>query len=355
MPQETVGYVELEWTCVHCGTKNPGTRQTCSGCGAPMSDSQKFEAPAQSKLITDKDALAKAASGPDIHCPWCGTRNVAGAARCVHCGGDLTSGAARAQGEVLGAAQTGPAPDVKCPFCGTPNAAGAPKCKNCGGTLGPNPVPPAQPRPAGRSLGVVPIVIIAAVVVACAVLAILLTRTSDAAAVVSAVSWQRDIAVLELRPVQKQAWKDEVPSDAQLGACEQKVRRTQDSPTANSEKVCGTPYLVDQGNGTAKEVQDCKYNVLDNYCKYTVKEWSAVKQATAKGSDLNPQWPAFTLASGQREGDRTEAYNVFFDSSGKSYTYSPKDVAEYSTYTIGSKWTLKVNGLGGVTSVTPAK
>ena len=23
MPQETVGYVELEWTCVHCGTKNP--------------------------------------------------------------------------------------------------------------------------------------------------------------------------------------------------------------------------------------------------------------------------------------------------------------------------------------------
>ena len=62
MPQETVGYVELEWTCVHCGTKNPGTAQTCTGCGAPMGDSEKFNLPSQQKLITDKDALVEGAS-----------------------------------------------------------------------------------------------------------------------------------------------------------------------------------------------------------------------------------------------------------------------------------------------------
>ena len=102
MPQETVGYVELEWTCVHCGTKNEGTKQTCGGCGAPMSDSQKFELPAQQTLITDKDVIAKAETGPDIICPYCGTRNVAGSPKCSHCSGDLTGATAREKRQSLG-------------------------------------------------------------------------------------------------------------------------------------------------------------------------------------------------------------------------------------------------------------
>jgi ribosomal protein L40E len=356
MPQETVGYVELEWTCVHCGTKNPGTAQTCAGCGAPMSDSQKFDLPSQQKLITEKGLLEKAQAGADIHCPWCGTRNAAGATRCSHCGGDLTGGEARAKGAVLGAFDASAKPDVKCPFCGTLNPASAMKCSKCGGALQTPPAPTAQATPAPKkSIGLLPIILTGAVIVACAVFFILSTRTSDAVGTVSALSWQRSITILEQRPVQHEDWRDEVPADAKLGTCRQEVRRTQDDPAPNAQKVCGTPYTEDQGNGTGKVVQDCRYNIMDSYCEYTTNEWLRVDAVVAKGNDANPQWPTPNFSATQKAGSRSESYEVTFDAGGKLYTYSPDDEQEYAQFTPGSKWTLKVNGLGNVTSATPAK
>jgi len=47
MSQETVGYVQLEWTCKRCGSKNPGTQKTCANCGNPMSEQDQFELPSQ--------------------------------------------------------------------------------------------------------------------------------------------------------------------------------------------------------------------------------------------------------------------------------------------------------------------
>ena len=356
MPQETVGYVELEWTCVHCGTKNPGTAQTCTGCGAPMSDSQKFNLPGQQKLITDKDAIAKAAIGPDIHCPYCGTRNAAGSTKCSHCGGDLVGGEARAKGAVLGAFDATAKPDVKCPFCGTLNSASAMKCSHCGGALQTPlaPAPQAAAKPKSQ-IGLLPIILIGLVVIACAVFFTLGARTSDAVGVVQSLSWQRSVIILEQRPVQHSTWRDQVPSGANLGACRQEVRRTQDDPAPNAQKVCGTPYTEDQGNGTGKVVQDCRYNVMDDYCEYTANEWMRVDAVVAKGSDTNPQWPNPALSSIQKTGNRDETYHVTFDANGKTYTYSPRDAQEFAKFTQGSKWTLKVNGLGNVTSATPAQ
>jgi ribosomal protein L40E len=356
MPQETIGYVELEWTCAHCGTKNPGTAQTCSGCGAPMSDSEKFNLPSQQKLITDKDALAKAEAGADIHCPWCGTRNVASATKCVHCGGDLTGGAARAKGAVLGAFDATAKPDVKCPYCGTMNPANALKCSKCGGALQTPPTPAPQTAAKPKSgVGLIPIIVVGLLVVACAVIFTLSVRTSDAVGVVQSFSWQRSITILEQRPVQHEDWRDKVPAGAKLGTCRQEVRRTQDDPAPNAQKVCGTAYTEDQGNGSGKVVQDCRYNVLDDYCAYTTNEWMRVDAVVTKGSDQNPQWPTLNLSSGQKAGSRSESYEVTFDAGGKTYRYSPDDAQEYAKYTTGSKWTLKVNGLGDVTSATSAK
>ena len=356
MPQETVGYVELEWTCVHCGTKNPGTAQTCTGCGAPMGDSEKFNLPSQQKLITDKDALSKAQAGADIHCPWCGTRNVAGATKCVHCGGDLTGGEARAKDIVLGAFDATAKPDVKCPYCGTLNPASAMKCSKCGGALQTPPAPTPQAAAKPKSgIGLIPIIVIGLVIVACAAIFTLSVRTSDAVGTVQSLSWQRSITILEQRPVQHENWRDQVPSGAKLGACRQEVRRTQDDPAPNAQKVCGTAYTEDQGNGTGKVVQDCRYNVMDNFCEYTTNVWMRVDAVVAKGSDANPQWPTPNLSAVQKAGSKSESYEVTFDASGKTYRYSPNDAQEYAQFTTGSKWTLKVNGLGDVTSATPAK
>jgi DNA-directed RNA polymerase subunit RPC12/RpoP len=356
MPQETVGYVELEWTCVHCGTKNDGTRQTCSGCGAPMSDSQKFDLPSQQKLITDKDILSKAEAGPDIHCPYCGTRNPAGSTKCSHCGGDLTGAAVRTSGEVMGAFQSAPQPDIKCRYCGTMNPADAKKCKTCGSALvSPVAAAPAVKALASGGIGLIPIVVIGLLVVACISFFVLSARTSDAVGIVRSLTWQRSISILEQRPVTHENWRDKVPAGAKLGTCQQQVRRTQDQPAPNAQKVCGTPYTVNQGNGAGKVVEDCRYNIMDDYCEYTSAEWLRVDAVVAQGTDSNPHWPTPNLTAAQRTGNKDESYQVTFSAGDKTYTYTAHDATEFARFTPGSKWTLKVNGLGNVTSVSPAQ
>ena len=352
MPQETLGYVRTEWTCTRCGSRNPGNRKTCANCGNAMSEQDQFDLPAQQAPITDKDELAKAQQGKaDTHCPYCGARNPADAKNCSQCGGDLMAAQARRAGRVLGAHRTDPAPDVKCPACGIDNPAGAAKCKQCGSPM------TAAPKPASRAasarsggIGIVGVVALVAI----AGLFILLTRTSDTSARVSAVNWERSIQVMELRPVEHQDWKDLVPSDARLGQCTEKVRRTQADSAPNAEKVCGTPYAIDQGDGSAKVVQDCQYNVKDQWCAYTVNEWMSVDAVVARGDDLQPAWPEPALAAGQREGERADKYEVVFSADGKGYRYAVTTAEEFARFAIGSLWTLKVNGLGGVTDAQPA-
>ena len=358
MPQETVGYVNLEWTCKRCGSKNPGTTKICASCGNVMSQTDKFDLPAQQELITDESVIAKAKAGPDVTCPFCGARNSAGAQNCSQCSAELTGAVARKSGEVLGAFSAEKKPDVKCPYCGALNPATALKCQNCAGSLAQRPsdrpqtdraAPPKRTTKTGLYVG------ISVAVIALIMCALLLFRTSDTAALVKNVQWQRTIEIMEQRPVEHETWRDEIPANTRLGSCALKVRHTQDDPAPNSNKVCGTPYTIDTGTGAGKVVQDCKYEVKDNWCTYTQQEWVVVDSAVAKGTDVNPQWPDLKLLRDQREGDRQESYSVVFESEGKEYTLSVPTANELDRYTLGSRWKLKVNALGGVVAAEPAQ
>lgn len=359
MAEETVGYVMLEWVCKRCGARNPGTQKTCAGCGSVISDKEQFQAPAAQQLITDADQLAMAQRGPDMHCKFCGAGNPAGSPACVHCGADLREGHARAaQGEMGAAFQAGPVPDVACPFCKAMNPAALRTCRSCNANLPFTPAPgagaPAKARGssgAGVGCGIAALIGLILVIV----LGVKCFSTKDAYAVVASTAWERSIGIHEKREVTESDWADKIPSDARRGSCSKKVRKTQSDPVEGAEKVCEKPKMVDQGNGTAKLVQKCEYKVSDNWCDYTTLKWKEVNRAVAKGTDLSPAWPTPRLTSGQREGDRSEAYTVIFKSENKEYTYTAPNVGEYSRYAGGSKWTLKVNGLGSVTDVVPPK
>jgi hypothetical protein len=147
-------------------------------------------------------------------------------------------------------------------------------------------------------------------------------------------------------------WKDQIPNGAQVGQCEQKYRYTQSEPAPGAEEVCGTPYTVDQGSGVGKVVQDCEYRVYDSYCEYTVVEWTVVDTAAVQGSDVNPDWPALTLRSGQREGDRSESYQVTFQAGSNIYHYTVS-ADEFPQFSPGSQWLITVNGLGKITDIQP--
>ena len=360
MAQKTVGYTELEWTCKSCGTKNPGTAKHCTNCGRPMTESDAFEAPAQQVLISDPEKAAAAAGGADLICPFCGTRNRAGAATCTQCGGDLKGAKAREQGRALGAYESKPASEINCPACGTSNPAGAPRCKNCGASLALEPAPKPAPSalPAVKNNRALLIAGAAAILLLCACVAgfiFLSNRTSATAATVQGVEWQRSVQILELLPAQRQGWEDQIPAGAQVGSCEDRVRSVESEPVPGAEEVCGTAYTVDQGNGAGKVVQDCEYRLHDNYCSYTVKEWAVANIAGQRGPDLNPAWPSLALPSGQREGSRSETYTIVFltDRDGRRYEYSLSESSQFAQFTPGSRWDLSINTFGSVIQVSP--
>ena len=104
MARKILGYIELIWTCDSCNTKNPGAIKSCTSCGAPQPLGVRFEQvdPNTFNFIKDEALIRMARSGPDKHCPYCGTRNVADALTCVQCGGDLTVGAtSRPSGDLI--------------------------------------------------------------------------------------------------------------------------------------------------------------------------------------------------------------------------------------------------------------
>lgn len=359
MTKKNLGYVQLEWTCPACQTRNPGTVKKCTSCGAPQPADIQFEQAAQETFIEDEKLIEKAKAGPDIHCPFCGTRNPAGAVTCSNCMGDLTDAAAREQGKVLGKHQAEAKPDVACPYCGTMNGATAVKCVNCQANLQVPPQPKqAAPQPIAsqrRSIGVVGLIAIVALIALCIFVASLFFRTDDVIGQVASVGWTRSVVVEGLVPVERRDFVEDIPDGVSYGDCRQELHHTQDFPAPNSQEVCGTPYTVDTGTGVGEVVQDCRYEVYEDYCAYTVDEWQQVDVVTLTGSDLSPRWPQPQLVTDQRLGSQEEQYEVVFQGDGRQYTYSTSSLNQFEQFAVGSEWVLQVNQLGGVVSVEPAQ
>jgi hypothetical protein len=135
--------------------------------------------------------------------------------------------------------------------------------------------------------------------------------------------------------------------------CRQELRDTSSEPVAGAEEVCGTSYVVDTGGGVGEVVQDCEYNIYDDYCRYTVTEWAVVDTVTVSGSDLSPYWPNVALSPGQQAGESSESFLVTLDADGQTYSYVPASLSEFSQFTIGSEWLLTVNGFGELVEVAP--
>ena len=232
MTRKSVGYVELEWTCEHCGTANPGPRKFCNNCGAPQPHDVDFHQPAEEKLLTDVEDIEKAKAGPDVHCPYCRARNPGNAEYCGACGGDLTDAEARESGKVLGAHSSGGALDIECPSCSTLNLSTARECASCGDSLTEEKLPTEAPqkRDEEKRSRPLPIAILVGVGVLCLVgiiaLVILLGRTEEQTAVVQETSWSRSIPIEMLSSVERDAWTDEIPSDAEILNCSVELRST---------------------------------------------------------------------------------------------------------------------------------
>jgi ribosomal protein L40E len=316
-----------------------------------------FVQPAEERILTDAEKIARARIGPDIHCGYCGARNRADAANCRQCGGEMAAGEVRAAGAVLGAHRDQPQPPVACPTCGRENPAAMRHCRGCGAPL-PQAELPTAPLPEsadeGKGSGRMIMLIVGGIVLAIVAFIFFLTRSEETSSVVQQIEWERSIAIEALVPVTYEDWLDEIPNEGSVLSCDSQVRSTQNEPAPNAVEVCGTPVTVDQGSGFGEVVQECFYEIYADWCEYSVDEWQTVETVEARGPGLNAFWPEFSLEPEQREGERTEEYTIFFDEEGKSYRYQVSDPERAALFTPGSRWILSVNFLDAVLDAQPA-
>jgi hypothetical protein len=194
--------------------------------------------------------------------------------------------------------------------------------------------------------------VVAILALCCLVVGFLFFRTTSLTGTVQSTEWLRTIDIEAQRDVTKEAWRDQVPSGAEPFSCHQEYRSRQDNPAPGAKEVCSTEY-VDQGNGSAKVVETCYYEIYADYCKYNAMEWQKVDQSVAQGIDLQPYWPQVSLSGSQREGNRAENYNVDFNTKDGLKHFTTTDASLYVQFQPGSLWTLNVNTLGGVVDVSP--
>ena len=352
--RRTLGYIQNEWTCPNCDTRNKGSDKTCVNCGAPQPENVQFQLPSEQKLVTDEEAIRAAQSGADIHCPFCGTRNPATAKTCSQCGGDLIEGKARESGRLMQA----PPPQlkiIKCDNCGTENPSSNTVCSNCGSPLPKVKVEaPAFVAPVGASVaatrGLAPKKtnwlliggILAAVAICCvAIAALFLFPSQSVDATVVDVHWQTSVPLQEIRGMDYSNEPGSPPSDSYNVSCYD-----------DSREVC-EQRTIDRGNGYSEVVEDC-HTETQQYCSYTVDEWTTIQTYTLDGNNLQPIYEDPSLSNGQRLGQESEELTVTFSTAdGQQETYSPDSVSEFQQFTVGSTWTLKMNALGSVVGVEP--
>ena len=354
--RRTLGYVENEWTCPNCSTRNKGSVKTCENCGAPQPENVQFELAAEQKIVADAEKVKVAQAGADIHCGFCGARNPATAETCSQCGGDLKEGKAREAGRVMQAPAAQPKV-VKCANCGTENASSNSVCSNCGSPMARVASAPASATPPVTKGGFTPAApltgkktnnkrnllviggILACLAVVCVtVLALFVFPTSSVQGTVTDIRWQTNVPVQEVRAVDHNNEQGNPPSDAYDVSCRDE-----------SKDVC-EQKTIDKGNGYSEVVEEC-HTETQKYCSYTVDEWQTIQTYTLEGNDLQPIYDTPSLASDQRIGDKTEELTVTFSTNKGDKTYSPNTVTEFQQFDIGTTWTLKMNLVGGVVGV----
>lgn len=354
MSKETLGYLKLEWTCPRCGSRNPGPQKTCLSCGAPQPENVAFQLPEKQELLTDEEEIANAQKGADIHCPYCGARNPADAEVCAQCGGSLKEGVQRQSGVIVGAFQTGAEAQIICPNCAAANNSAARMCVSCGAPLPRRKSPGIVVAQAGKSkIGWLIAAALFVFLFLCVGFFLFASRTEGIQATVKDAYWQTSLVVEGLRPVERTGWREELPPEATILNCAPKVHHTQEEAAPNANKVCGTPYTVDTGGGYAEVVQDCVYEVLMDYCSYTVMEWQAVETLTQQGKELPVEFASVSLLADQRIGRQTINYICIFDSSRGELRYTTQDETVYQRCTPQSQWSVEVNPFGQIISLEP--
>lgn len=347
---------EGAWDCPVCGRKgNRGPDKFCGGCGSPRGPAVQFYLPDDAPEVVEAEALKRAAAGPDWICPYCGADNPADNAFCSGCGAPRDGAKTR---EITEQRFDAPPPSPKPLAAPPPQKGGGSRFK------------------LGCGLGCLGLIVLAA-------LFVFLGRPKPTTLTVTGFHWLRTIAVEELRPVTEEAWEGEVPSGARVLGSSRKVhhvdhiqigsetrtRNVSERVQTGSQRVkVGTRNL---GNGYFEDVYENRPTyenrtrqetyqqpvyrdqpVYRQRVRYEIEKWMPDREARAEGQDHAPAWPDPRLGAKEREGKRTEAYEVHFRTAkGQPATYKAPNEQVWRSFGEGRSYKGKVYDDGRVAEV----
>jgi hypothetical protein len=351
---------EGQWDCQYCGAKGIlGRHKACSNCGRSRPEGTKFYIPKDGEVVADEKIVEKAKIGPDWICEFCGSSNPANVDVCGSCHAprEGTSPKQAVKEYALGQAPDSGDMDLDKPVERPSTTATKKKSKT------------------GPVIGVFGVVAAVVGIILCLGLAYLVFGSQNSEATVSGFSWERTIAVEEFQTVTEEDW--EVPEGGRILSQQQEIHHYDqvldhyETRTRNvSERVqvgersyvCGQRDL---GNGFVEDVE-CSEPVYETrnrtetyeepiyreepvyQTKYTydIDKWVVVRTETAGSTSHTASWPPLNMADGEREGERTETYFVFFtDEDGETHEWeTTEDV--WRGFEVGQGVTLKLDSLG---------
>lgn len=340
------GTFQMLWDCEYCGTEKllGLDHRHCPCCGAPQDPERRYFPKDEDKVAVEDHKF----HGADRVCGACSTPNGALAEFCGNCGSPLTEAAEakRREAQTSGAAGN---------FSEDSANAASDELKGSSSSSSdddrynkPVETPDVSMSPAGKvAMGC----FLVAVTLAILVSVVALVWKKDASMAVTGHSWERTIQVEAYKTVTESAWDDQVPSGAKQVRCKSEVRSYNKVPDG---ETCRTKR-VDQGDGTYREVEECKTKYkkepeYDDKCSYKIDKWvvDRTEKASGKGLKPAPSWPTVRARRGQeREGKRGETYSVHYkDTDGKAYTCT-MDQGPWSKAKKGAKYTGKVKVMTG--------
>jgi len=353
---------EGRWDCQYCGAVGLlGREKVCPNCARSRPEGTKFYLPAGEETVEDARLQEQAGLGPDWICEFCSSSNPADLDVCRHCNAPREATTPRQQVKSFNLDEV--------PTSGDMDLETPPERK-------PSP-PPPQKQPQPKWL----LPAIGAFVLLClALLGFLLFRTDNVPVTAEAVNWQRTIQVEALQTITEEDWnvpaggrildeREEVHHyDQEIIGYETRQRQVSERVQVGERTyVCGQEDL---GNGFFQDVE-CTEPVYETQSRtetyedpvyrevpvyqtlytYEIDRWAEVRTAEAGGSDHRAYWPETGLAENEREGARSESYQiVFVDDDGNRYEMD-FDEPEWLTLERGGSYELKVNQLGNPVEV----
>lgn len=309
------------WDCPSCGAKkNLGPNPQCGQCGLPRGPKIAFYTDDSAPTIDDPELIARARAGADWKCKYCGKDNRAGVMDCHNCG-------------------AGPDGSVKRQQVFTATVPAAKK---------------------GLSGGAI-LAIIGGVLATLGLLIwFLFVRTKPVEVVIDSMAWVKSREVLETVEVEKEDWKENVPSGARTLSTTTKSRTKQVQEGTKKVKV----GKKDLGNGMFEDVYKDEPNMVNKqveepWVRYSVEEQRVDK--VLKNESTDGKEPADPADDHKNLGPRKrlgELKNVLAlklkGKNGKSYTYDvnvDKEAAKLERFKVGKSFIAQVNTMGAITKL----